>query len=178
MIKQSLPRLGKHYYQGHAVVFWTNTLENRAKGWLTPAFHATFREIMLHSAVRYGVWCPTYCLMPDHLHLVWMGMRPESDQLSAMRFLRTELKSALPNGCKWQHQAYDHILREEERRKNAFASTCFYILENPVRKNLVTSAKIWPFNGAIVPGYPRLYPWEEGFWEKFWKLYKQARDMN
>ena len=52
MHKGNLPRLEKHRYQGHAVVFWTNTLEERTRGWRTPAFHAAFRELMLHAAAR------------------------------------------------------------------------------------------------------------------------------
>ena len=68
--KGNLPRLEKHFYQGHAVIFWTNTIEERARGWLTPLFHSTFREIMLHAAAREDLFCPAYCLMPDHLHLV------------------------------------------------------------------------------------------------------------
>ena len=93
--KGNLPRLEKHFYQGHAVVFWTNTLEQRARGWLTKEFHAVFRELMLHAAAREELFCPAYCLMPDHLHLLWMGMQRESDQLNAMKFLRTQLEPAL-----------------------------------------------------------------------------------
>ena len=114
--------------------------------------------------------------MPDHLHLLWMGLRRESDQLNAMKFLRTELEPALGQGREWQHQAHDHVLREEERRRNAFAASCFYILENPVRGKLAGSAQVWPFSGAVVPGYPRLHPLAEGFWELFWKLYAAARE--
>src|SRR5882724_10164735 len=135
--KGKLPRLGRHHYQGHAVVFWTNTLEERARGWLTPAFQATFRELMLHAAVREQLCCPAYCLMPDHLHFIWMGLRRESDQLNAMKFLRTQLEPTLGGGREWQHQPHDHVLREEERRRNAFASFCFYTLANPVRAELV-----------------------------------------
>jgi REP element-mobilizing transposase RayT len=174
--KGNLPRLERHHYQGHAVVFWTNTLEERARGWLTPVFHAAFRELLLHAAARYMVWCPTYCLMPDHLHLLWMGLRRESDQMNAMKFLRTELEPVLGHGREWQHQAHDHVLREDERRRNAFAASCFYILENPVRASLVGAAKDWPFCGAVVPGYPRLHPLADGFWELFWKLYVTARE--
>jgi len=87
--KRNLPRLERHHHQSHAVIFWTLTLEERARGWLKPGFHHAFRELMLHAAVRYDVGCPTYCLMPDHLHLLWMGMRRASDQLNAMKFLRT-----------------------------------------------------------------------------------------
>ena len=175
--KRTLPRLDRHHYQGHAVVFWTLTLEERSRGWLTAPFQAAFREMLLHAAVRYEVWCPAYCLMPDHLHLVWMGMRRDSDQLNAMRFLRSELEPILGDGREWQHQAHDHVLREEERKRNAFAKVCFYILANPVRANLIREGEPWPFNGCVVPGFPRLHPEEEGFWPLFWKLYAANRDQ-
>src|SRR5689334_18186580 len=84
-----LPRLPREYYQGDAVVHWTLTIFDHAVGWLSDSFHALFRELMLHAAAREDVWCPTYCLMPDHLHLMWMGLHLETDQLNGMTFLRT-----------------------------------------------------------------------------------------
>src|SRR5438477_11820519 len=174
--KGKLPRLERHHYQGHAVVFWTNTLEERARGWLTPAFHAMFRELMLHAAAREDLFCPAYCLMPDHLHLIWMGMRRESDQLNAMKFLRTYLEPALGEGREWQHQPHDHVLREKERLRNAFASFCFYTLAIPVRAGYVEKETNWQYSGGIVPGYPDLNPLDEGYWELFWKLYITERE--
>jgi len=168
--------LAKSFYQGHAVVFWTNTLEERSRGWLTKQFHSTFRELMLHAAEREDLFCPAYCLMPDHLHLIWVGLRLESDQLNAMKFLRTYLEPELGDKREWQHQPHDHVLREEERMRNAFASFCFYTLANPVRGELVKTEREWPYLGAIVPGYPDLYPFEDGYWELFWKLYSKRRN--
>ena len=114
--------------------------------------------------------------MPDHLHLIWMGLRRECDQLNAMKFLRSELKSHLNNGRDWQHQAHDHVLREEDRRCNAFAAFCFYTLANPVREKLVESESQWPFSGCVIPGYPRMNPFQDDYWELFWKLYQQTRE--
>ena len=176
--KGNLPRLERHRYQGHAVVFWTNTLEERSRGWLTSAFHATFLELMLHAAAREQLFCPAYCLMPDHLHLIWMGLRRESDQLNAMKFLRTHLEPALGRDREWQHQPHDHVLREEERKRNAFSRFCFYTLANPVRAELVKLEAEWLFTGAILPGYPTLHPLTEGYWEQFWKLYVAAREAD
>jgi len=68
-----LPRLAREHYQAGAVVHWTLTTFDRARGWLTPSFHCRFRELMLHVAARENLVCPIYCLMPDHLHLIWMG---------------------------------------------------------------------------------------------------------
>ena len=169
-----LPRLPRPYYQGDAVVHWTQTIFDRARGWLTPEFHQRFRELMLHAAAREALLCPVYCLMPDHIHLIWMGLRLETDQLNAMAFLRTYLEPLL-QPAKFQPQAEDNVLREEERKRGAFAATCFYIAANPVRAELVTDPVQWPFTGCVVPGYPKLHPLAEGFWPKFWKIYSAAR---
>jgi len=118
--------------------------------------------------------CPTYCLMPDHLHLIWMGLRMDSDQLNSITFLRTHLEKALAPH-RFQHQAHDHVLKQEERQHNAFARVANYILENPLRAELMEDPKQWPFSGAIVAGYPTLHPAEADFWPKFWKLYGRSR---
>ena len=92
-----LPRLAKEFYQGDAVVFWTLTIFDRARGWLKDSLHRDFRELMLHTAAREGLLCPIYCLMPDHIHLVWMGLRRASDQRNGMAFLRTYLEPQKSN---------------------------------------------------------------------------------
>jgi REP element-mobilizing transposase RayT len=172
-----LPRLPREHYQGDAVVHWTLPIAHRQAGWLNDTFHAAFRELLLHTAAREGLLCPAYCLMPDHLHLVWMGLRWDSDQRNGMAFLRTHLKPEL-TPAKLQHQPHDHVLKTEERRRNAFAGVCHYILENPVRAELVRQADEWAFTGAVIPGYPSLQPLQSDFWQKFWKLYQLVRQPN
>ena len=199
-----LPRLPREYYQGDAFVHWTLSTHDRATGWLTEKFHAQFRELMLHAAAREGLFCPAYCLMPDHLHLVWLGLRLDTDQMNAMSFLRTYLEPALVGDdarsrsvghdvrsasgdsqndssprrlqtVKFQPQAHDNVLREKEREHGAFAKVCFYILNNPVAAELVSRPEDWNFCGAVIPGYPTLHPLAADFWEKFWKLYAKFR---
>jgi len=145
----------------------------RGTGWLNDAFHTHLREVMLHAAAREGLFCPTYCLMPDHIHLVWMGMRLESDQRNGMKFLREYLTPKLRPHC-FQHQAHDHVLREEQRKRDAFAKVCFYIIDNAREEGLVDDPIKWAFCGAVIPGYPSMHPMEDDFWPKFWKLYVTA----
>jgi REP element-mobilizing transposase RayT len=190
----SLPRLERRCYQAFAAVHWTMKVEPPVPGWLTEAFHQDFRTLLLHAGARERLFCPAYCLMPDHLHLMWLGLSVESDQLNGMKFLRMYLnrvlagrlvenrKSAVDSRpqpqTKWelQPQAHDHVLREEERKQNAFASVCFYILANPVRAGLVKTEIDWPCSEAVVPGYPDLYPFQEDYWELFWKIYYKHRE--
>lgn len=125
---------------------------------------------MLHVAAREGLFCPAYCLMPDHMHMVWMGLRLDTDQINGMSFFRTYLEPALAP-AKFQSQAYDSVLRQTEREHDAFARVCSYILNNPVKAELVVGREEWNFCGAVVPGYPTLHPLKPDFWNKFWKLY-------
>ena len=169
-----LPRLPREYYQGDAAVHWTLPLALRATGWLDGLLHARFREVMLHAAAREGLWCPTYCLMPDHLHLFWLGLRRDSDQRNGMKFLREHLGPAL-RPQRFRHQAHDRVLREAERKRGAFARVCFYVIDNARVGGLVKDPKEWAYAGAIVPGYPALHPLESEFWPLLWKLYAAAR---
>ncbi len=152
-----LPRLAPEFYRTHAVVFWTHTVKNRAQGWLTTEFHHEFRELMLHASSREHLLCPIYVLMPDHLHLVWTRTSPGSDQRRAATFLRARLEPRLAP-IRFQHQAYDHVLRDSERKRSAFANICAYVAANPVRAGLAEHDNEWPFTGCIVPGYPDLTP--------------------
>jgi REP element-mobilizing transposase RayT len=169
-----LPRLPREYYQGDAVVHWTLTMFDHARGWVSDLFHSQFREVMLHASVREGLFCPAYCLMPDHIHLLWMGLRLDSDQRNAMAFLRTYL-GPLVAPAKFQPQPHDHVLRAEDRRRDAFAKGCRYVLENPLRAKLVEKITDWKLLGSVVPGYPKLHPIEDDYWKKFWELYTAQR---
>jgi hypothetical protein len=169
-----LPRLPREHYQADAVVFWTLTMFDKAKGWLTPAFHQRLQNLMLHAAAREGLVCPIYCLMPDHLHLVWMGLRLDSDQINGMAFLRTYLEPELLP-AKFQPQPQDEVLRAEQRTRTAFAKVCFYIAANPVRAELIGEKEVWPFTGCVVPGYPKLYPLDDDYWSKFWRIFAKLR---
>ena len=177
-----LPRLAPEFYQGFAAVLWTVTLEPRATGWLDDAFHAHFRELLLHAAARESLFCPAYVLMPDHLHLLWLGLRVASNQADAMRFLRKYLQREFtrrsPTGVEYQlqKQAHDSVVKEKDRTRGALAKTCFYILDNPRRKGLVAHTREWPLLGAVVPGYPFLHSLTDDFWPDFWKFYQAQRE--
>jgi len=167
-----LRRLAPEVYRGRAYVHWTMCVQSRRTGWLTSEFHLRWREIMLHGTARHGVICPAYMLMPDHWHLLLIGISEETDQRKAMKFLRQYFGELLrETGYDLQKQAYDHVLREEEREKDAFASVAYYILANPERTGLANDWKSHPWLGAIVPGYPSLDPRGEDYWERFWKIH-------
>ena len=170
-----LPRLAPEYYRGLAVVHWVMTVGDRQTGWLTPQFHAQCREALLHTMVRYSLLSPAYCLMPDHAHFVWMGLDEASDLKLAAEFFRRQTNSLLAP-MSWQKEPFDHVLREHERKRGAFGSVCYYVLENPVRKGLAEKWADWAFSGAILPGYPDVDPRREDFWDVFWEIYYKRVD--
>jgi putative transposase len=171
-----LPRLAPARYQRDAVVLWTMPIDRRRTGWLGDTFHSQFRELMLHTAARESLLCPVYVLMPDHIHLVWMGLRDDSDQRNGIAFLRRYLEPRLGAETRFQHQAHDHVLKSEERKRRTFAQTCSYVLMNPVRAGLAAAPQNWPFLGCIIPGYPDLHPAAPTYWPRFWQLYSKFKN--
>ncbi|MDB6166618.1 MAG: hypothetical protein JWQ83_1758 [Lacunisphaera sp.] len=115
--------------------------------------------------------------MPDHLHLVWVGVHPGSDQMLAARFFRGHT-SELLSPRRWQRQAYENVLRADERKEAAFRKVCGYILENPVRAGLVANWADYMFSGAMIPGYPTLSPQREAYWTIFWQVYAEAGEVD
>ncbi len=102
-------------------------------------------------------------------------MSLESNQKHAMPFFRTHL-NRLAAPLELQHQPHDHVLRASDRRKGAFRNVCSYIIQNPVRAQLVAEANEWEYCGALIPGYPTLDPRQPDYWTTFWKLHAQLFD--
>lgn len=150
-------------------------MDKRQQGWLTSGYHARFRELLLHTLFRFDLVCPVYCLMPDHMHLLWIGTKTDSDQQTGIAFLRRHLNPILAP-YRLQKQAYDHILKESEREKNAFQSLVFYILENPVRQGLVLQRERYDYNGSLVPGYPDLDVMTDDYWQRFWPIVQKLTE--
>ncbi len=92
-----------------------------------------------------------YCLMPDHLHYL---VSPKIDGISVLKFT-DQYKGKATNrswtagwsGKLFQPRCYDHIVREQED----LYKIAEYILNNPVRKELVTRPEDWPWSGHMNP---------------------------
>ncbi len=169
--KKHLPRLAPEYYRGHAFVHWTLAIENRATGWLTPSFHRAWELTLLHTCVRYDLVCPAYVLMPDHVHVILIGLDEHgSDQRVAVEFLRKYLRTILAP-FEWQHQTHDSVLRGSDRERGGFTALAHYIFENPVRARLVARWQEYSFTGCCIAGYPALNFREDGYWDLFWRIY-------
>ena len=169
-----LRRLEPEYYRGQAYVHWSLTIQDRKHGWLQPILLYKFRELLTHAMFRYGLCCPIFVLMPDHFHMMWVGILDESDQLPAMKHFRKRLNETLVClNFQLQPQGYENVLEDDNRIENAFHGVCEYIARNPERSGLVEVDQYatYKYSGCIVPGYPELKPFAGDFWGRFWRAY-------
>jgi REP element-mobilizing transposase RayT len=173
MLCGRMKRLAPEHYRGLAFVHWSFTIRDRRTGWLDDVLHARYRELQLHALCRYGLLCLAYCLMPDHIHALWAGLGSHSDQDRAGSFLRKYLARALrERGFDLQKQAWDVVVREEDRGRGALTKAAYYVLENPVRGRLVSEAAAWNWSGAQAAGYPDLDWRMADFPERLWSIYE------
>lgn len=175
--RDHLRRLDAQAYQGLAQVHWILTIDQRKQGWLTDRFYLAFRELLTHTLSRYQICSPVFCLMPDHLHLLWIGWSEGSDQRNAMKHLRQHTNRLLARTeHRLQKQAYDHVLREKERSPDALSTLVDYILANPERSELCQESADYPYTGCLIPGYPEVDILSEDFWHRFWRIYSALRE--
>jgi putative transposase len=169
-----LERLPPEFYRGQAYVHWSMTMHDRQCGWLKPIFYYKFRELLTHVLFRYGLCCPIFCCMPDHIHLLWLGILDGSDQRVAMKHFRKHVNDVLQVfDVRLQDQPYDHVLKEEERKEDAFEAIADYIARNPERAGLVKpdAYATYAYTSCLIPGYPELKPFQGDYWSRFWRAY-------
>lgn len=90
-----------------------------------------------------------YLFMPDHCHIILEGKTESADTLLAMgRFKQHSGYWLYRNlrGVQWQKDFYDHIIRTDDATRKHVE----YVLQNPVRKGLVTNWKEYPYKGSTV----------------------------
>lgn len=98
-----------------------------------------------------------YCLMSNHVHLAidQQGIpepppRKDGKRYTALSRAMRQLKSKSGYACLqqigkhgdfWQHESYDHVVRNEREFERIIA----YIIENPVKAGLVKEWQQWPY---------------------------------
>jgi REP-associated tyrosine transposase len=124
-------------------------------------------EELRRACVRHSFDVYAYCFMPDHVHLELVARTAHSELAELMRDFKgrcTPLARRLGIPILWQKGYFDYVLRPGEREKSA----AWYILMNPVRKNLVPDPRDWPYSGswifdwkkAVAPPNNYVPPWK------------------
>jgi REP element-mobilizing transposase RayT len=151
VMKEKKHRLPKDFYRGEISVAFTLCLKNGVVSGFSlsePEIVNCFTEILTPTVGKERCIVPVYCFMPDHQHLIITGTRSDSDIWKAIVSYKQRTgfwMSKHKPEIKWQKDFYDHIIRANKD----IAAQVKYILDNPVRKGLVSSWEEYPFKGAI-----------------------------
>jgi len=150
-IKEKRHRLSNEFYKGEVSVAFTLCLKGDvAAGFSLRELNIVnaFTKILTSAVTKADCIIPVYCFMPDHQHLIIIGTHKDSDIWKTIVNYKQKTgfwMAANKPGMKWQKDFYDHILRKHED----IAVQVRYILDNPVRKGLVTSWQENPFKGSV-----------------------------
>ncbi|MDP2389703.1 MAG: transposase [Acidobacteriota bacterium] len=105
-----------------------------------------------------GIEIVAYCFMPDHLHMLLEGARPDADGrrfFSLAKQYAGYAHSQAYGRRLWQRYGYDHVVRSDQTSRGVSR----YILENPIRAGLAKTAGDWPHSGAPTSTQAALIEW-------------------
>lgn len=141
-------------YLAHKQLFgrWDDCLDTMTEGehWLKVPEIAQIVEDSLHHLDDERYFLDCFCIMSNHVHVVFQPVKREQGGYFALssimhslkRYTAVEANKILGRkGQFWQHESYDHVVcdgAELARIRN-------YVLGNPVKAGLVESPDDWPW---------------------------------
>ena len=142
------PRLKNFDYIGVYAYFLTILTKDHDAYFKEAEVVSHLNNLLLETAKSEGFDVLVYCFMPDHLHLLVMGMDDKSNLKRFISLFKQKsgywFKKNYSENL-WHISYYDHVLRKEE----SIEGVARYILENPVRKGLVSDYKEYPFSWSF-----------------------------
>lgn len=147
-IHEKQHRLAKEFYIGETSIAFTLCIKPQSQLFIEPEIANIFTDILREVVVKENCIVPVYCFMPDHQHLILTGRADDSDILKAITGYKQRTGfwfSRNRPAVRWQKDFYDHVIRTSE----SIAVQVRYILDNPVRKGLVSSWDEYVYKGAI-----------------------------
>ncbi|MGH9780841.1 MAG: REP-associated tyrosine transposase [Candidatus Acidiferrales bacterium] len=142
-------RLAATQYTGRRWYFLTLCCAQRRPVFSAPEHADWLVETLRQEAALAGFSVYAYCVMPDHVHALALGVDATSDLLRFVKRLKQrtgyEFRKRFDREL-WQKKFHDHILRENELVPGIAA----YIWMNPVRRGLCREASEYPHSGSFV----------------------------
>jgi REP element-mobilizing transposase RayT len=132
---------------------WDTALNSAQDGplWLRDSRIARLVVESLHYRDGMVYDLDTYCVMPNHVHVMYTPLPKEGGGYHAMSAIMHSLKRHTARqanlllereGDFWQHENYDHVVRDEAERQRIAE----YILNNPVKAGLVSHWEDWEWS--------------------------------
>jgi len=145
---QKRTRLKNFDYKGYYRYYLTINTNYKIKFFTNKEIFQQVRKILKNLSEKYGFAVWVYCFMPNHLHFLVEGKKKDSDlkkfmalfkQKSSYYFKKKTAKKL------WQENYYEHVLRKDEDTIKVVK----YILNNPVRADLVENYYEYPCSGSF-----------------------------
>jgi putative transposase len=140
-------RLRDVSYVGFAAYFVTTCTMDRAPVFEDLEFGRLVGDALLSHAKENAFAVPAYCLMPDHAHIVMVGIQDDSPLCGLVKDWKQAAGfewSKRGHGKLWQKGFWERVLRDDED----ILSIARYVIENPVRAKLVKEPAQYPLLGS------------------------------
>ena len=139
-----------HEEQRRLFCRWDRALDTARSGpfWLRDSRVAAIVTDSLHHLNGRKYDLEAFCIMPNHVHLIYTPLPKPDSSYHAMSAIMHSLKSYTAQeanqllgreGAFWQHESYDHAVRDEPEWRRIVS----YVLNNPVAAGLVSRREDW-----------------------------------
>jgi putative transposase len=158
--RKQLRLKGFNYASNSAPFFVTICTANKQPYFSDPNISEEIVSELEYRRLRREIRLFCYCIMPDHIHLFIaleenyikkagaFGERTLQNWVSAFKRHTSRMLSKMDDVKPlWQQNFYDHILRRDE----SLIEICQYILNNPVRKGMVSTWEGYPYSKIVDP---------------------------
>ncbi len=117
--------------------------EQGARWLANPAIAQLVFDAILHRQGReYQLEC--FTIMSNHVHMLFTLMeKPLADLMKSLKTYTGRMANQVlaRTGAFWQHESFDHVVRS----RTEWEKIVKYIVENPIRANLVATGETWPW---------------------------------
>jgi len=137
---------------------WDAALDTNKNGplWLSNPRIASLVAESIHYRDSEVYSLDAFCIMPNHAHLVYTPLAKPDGSYHAMSAIMHSLKLYTARqgnevlgrkGNFWQHENYDHVVRDEAEWRRIIA----YVVNNPVKAGLVQHWSEWEWTYCKYP---------------------------
>ena len=142
-------RLPAAAYGGdNIVVSVTAVVRDRRRVFADPVIAAAAVDVLRERASFHGIRMYAFCVMPDHVHLVFHSSETCDPSTFVGQFKNLAQRRAWAAGVVgviWQRRFWDRVIRDDDALDRAIQ----YVLNNPVRAGFVSHPSQYPFLGPL-----------------------------
>ena len=142
-------RLDRACYVGNVAVCYTACIRQHKPLFQDAIIACEFTRILFDECKKHRCELQAYIFMPDHVHVIIQGKDEQADTWKSMSLFKQRTGfwlSQHKHDVEWQKDFYDHIIRDTKNLEKQIR----YILNNPVRKELVADWKEYKFKGSSI----------------------------